>query len=370
MSRKAKSLCPGCKTPKSGHDFGHPSKKYTSRPPALKPADSDSDDASVESLTEEIKQLQIKHKQLLSRSATQKLREKKRLLTQQIGLENQDCEPSHEAAQSATPPSDSLILPTATPEIPKPDIKHLRRSKELAKQADHLLDDWLAGSSSSDEEDRKQDALPTRLRGKNRVKSGSEMMRLDDIVQPIKWPHLQVLNVDGSEQLKFADLSVFKLVAGELEILQEALDAQGSNEHLQELKGRILRLKDTMYFSVLHDFDSAKEYFRQVGLFIERGKANWFTDFNFLAKWLFCGPSASAQPKASPTGGKSSGKSSAHSGERDQFDFICGLFNFRDSCKFLAQFGKCNRAHVCLNCFKKGSTREHRALDCPSSKTA
>ena len=56
------------------------------------------------------------------------------------------------------------------------------------------------------------------------MKFGSELMRLDDIIQPIKWPHLQVLNVDGSYQLKFNDLSVYKLVAGELEILQELLD--------------------------------------------------------------------------------------------------------------------------------------------------
>ena len=173
------------------------------------------------------------------------------------------------------------------------------------------------------------------------------------------------MNVDGTEKLRFSDLNAHKLVAGELEIILELLESSNTTSTdvaQQELRGRLQRLKDTMYYSVLYDFPSAREYFRQVGLSIERGKGDWNGSFDHLAKWLFRALPKSSDKQAAPR--NKSNPTAKPTPTDDTLDFICRMFNFKDSCKFENDSGKCKRAHICIECFKSGKTSGHRVLDC------
>ena len=375
MSRKAKSTCPGCKTLKTLHDFGTPSKKcqgpgaFSS---SVQPSPSDND-----ALEEEIAQLEAQRAQLLKKKkqqiieSTRRLQEElEQLATEDVSLD--DPQPEKKRHSEKTPlPQDQDTKVT---------MKDLRRNKDLASKADEQLHAWF--DDSSDEESPSDSA-----RGKTtssslsktyahqptiKPKSGSEIVGQDDIVRTIKWPHLALLNVDGTNRLKFADLTCHKLVVGELEIISDqfkellqsssATPADGS---AAEVLGRLDRLKDTMYFSILYDFPIAKEFFLQVGLQIERGKAHWGTDFNHIAKWVFHKPGTNHQiPDSRPV----TSTSKATQGKPpfkidDSADFICGLFNFRE-CKFAKESGKCKRVHICIHCFKRGLTQDHRAIDC------
>lgn len=365
MSRKAKSLCPGCKLNKSDHDFGKPSAKCTG--PTTNDSNMFYEDPETLELTKEIKELTLKHNSLLRLKKQQLLAATQVLTTDlETGLKQQS-----ELPDTASTSSNSS---TKQADTPRTTIKDLRKKVELVKSADESFKDWLQDSDSSDDD---VDAT-SRQQGKKRSaskkpKSGSERIGQDDIKAPIKWPHLAILNVDGTEKLRFSDLNVHKLVAGELEIILELLETSNSNStdvtsnESHELKGRLQRLKDTMYYSVLYDFVSAREYFRQVGLLIERGKNDWNGSFDHLVKWLFR-PNTNANNSETPISSfrNKPNYPAKPTQSDDTLDFICRMFNYKDKCKFDSARGKCNRAHICLNCFKLGITADHRALDCKS----
>ena len=304
-------------------------------------------------------------------------------------LEHLSSEDLHEDQQQPhrTVPNDQHHGPGDSPRAPqrihaKADqltIKDLRRNKTLTKQADHTLADWLDESSNDDEPSGNDEPRGKHVQAckspRNLPKSGSDVVGQDDILKPIKWPHLSLLNIDGSTKLWFSDLSMQKLVAGELEIVLDQLkELEHSNSNpygdvnaFPEVLGRVSRLKDTMYFSILYDFNVAKEYFKQVGLQIERGKADWGGDFNQLAKWLFHKPPS--DPRPPNVSSKASQFTKGQPKIDETTDFICALFNFKE-CRFLKESGKCKRVHICVHCFKRGVTQEHRAIDCkhnPSS---
>lgn len=346
MSRKAKNVCPGCKHSKSQHSFGKPSSKCSG------PSDSLLDDPETVALEKEIKELTLQHNSMLRNKKDQLL-----AATQALATEL-DLTPAQSEPTFASSPSTSAKPPSRL------NIKDLRKDKDVLKAADNSIEEWLHDSDSSEEE-----ASDTKPRGKksqiSKPQSGSERTGQDDILTPIKWPHLTVLNVDGTEKLRFTDLSVYKLAAGELEIVLELFDSCNflskdvKSTDLDELEGRLRRLKDTMYYSVLYDFISAKEYFKQVGLLIERGKNGWKGSFDHLAKWLFRQHSNRTEHNS-----RSKPNLPTRTSTDDQYNFICGMFNFKEKCKFEIENGKCKRAHICLNCFKIGKTAEHRALDC------
>ena len=179
MSRRSKLLCPGCKTPKTCHDFGVRSKKCL--------GDTCGEDDSADLvLQEEIKQLELQRSDLLKKRKLQLSLENERLqieLRAAIPFEEQE----HEAQETC--PEAAISPPQRTKQLDggKLTIKDLRKDKSLSQVADSTLKDWLDESSDDDVESPDL----TRPRGKNsgicssssqrKPKSGSDKVGQDDI---------------------------------------------------------------------------------------------------------------------------------------------------------------------------------------------
>ena len=209
------------------------------------------------------KDLTDKHKSLL-RLKKKRLIEGNHNLTAEL-TEEEGANPTATADELQANPQHNTSIGAQKPTIaPRPTIKTLRKNPTLLK-CDNTIRDWLPDSDLSDEN---QETMTThKPRGKRQPPLPiyvSDRIGQDDIFYPIKWPHLAVLNIDGTEKLRFKDLSIYKLAAGEMEIIMEHIyscfaftdknsdkirsEKLSTDKILSELQGRLCRLEDTIIY--------------------------------------------------------------------------------------------------------------------------
>ena len=152
------------------------------------------------------------------------------------------------------------------------------------------------------------------------------------------------------------------LAAGELEIIEQLINVYVSGAQqdpiiIEQLLGRIGRLKDTMYYVKQHGLTKAKSYFELTGRRIEAG-GKWTDDTRETYAKSFLSSSKYLDSEV---------KNLSPSCPRSNSDPVaCLAWNMNDQCSFLAKNGRCTKPHVCSKCLtRKGITANHKSRDCP-----
>ena len=208
-----------------------------------------------------------------------------------------------------------------------------------------------------------QDALMLPEGGSiKKLKSGADISVRDNYQRQILWPHLCYDTIDVKRNLSFSELSCDMLAAGELEIIEQLINVYVSGAQqdpiiIEQLLGRIGRLKDTMYYVKQHGLTKAKSYFELTGRRIEAG-GKWTDDTREAYAKSFLSSSKYLDSEV---------KNLSPSRPRSNSDLVaCLAWNMNDQCSFLAKNGRCTKPHVCSKCLtRKGITANHKSRDCP-----
>ncbi|KAK3728917.1 hypothetical protein QZH41_005424 [Actinostola sp. cb2023] len=274
--RKAKSLCPGCKEPKSSHAFGKPHKSCPG--PAgntaskTKPAKDE-----IATLKEEMNDMKATIQGLATLLQGRKTKE-------------------DESAEQLTMkmPSESMKQDL--------NVNDLRAIRSLETKVDHQIAELgLAGTGKdSDSDTDSNDSTPsdstqedsendnrkghkqphkqheTKRQGK-KLKSGLARKASDIVSKYVLWPHEYLLNaLPSSQELTYTDLTYEQLIAGELDIIVSGPITK------HERDGRLRHLADLSKDATVYPWPTVRNYHKTILQQIERGQLRWSDDFDDL----------------------------------------------------------------------------------------
>lgn len=185
-----------------------------------------------------------------------------------------------------------------------------------------------------------------------KLTSGYEIKNQANVINRILWPHgflskLQQVTCTDADRL---DPEAF--LFGYMEIL---LQMKGT----AEFKGRLIHLKQVMWHSILHGWDSARNFHYQVLQELELGNINWQDQSDMALLSL-----SAVHEKSNKHTSDQKVDISPQVGNEDS-SIYCFFYNTDENgCRFVKSESGCKKLHACSSCGSRGFLNSHPAFEC------